>query len=157
MADTSLSRRNVLILAGAAVATSALPLAVSMSKPEQLGLEKDLTGIMADPDSIAIIGQRWMTESGTTSNVAALSRRIAKKLRDQGWSPGAPVEDAHAAMAKTVRADFANDDMVLVDDWALSRTCAELCALAALMKDDAETGAKTGAAGEAESHDPHGG
>lgn len=151
MADATLSRRNILILAGAAVAVSALPLAVSLSEPEQIGLENSLTGLMADRDAIAVIGRRWMAEGGGRSNVAALSRRIAKKLRAQGWSPDAPPNETRDAMAKTVRADFASDDMVLVDNWALSRTCAELCALAALMS---EGGPKAGAEGAAEV--PHG-
>ena len=148
MSDTSLSRRNVLILAGTALAVSAIPLAVSMSEPEQLGLENSLTGIMADPKAIALIGHRWMDEGGEQSNVAALSRRIAKKLRDQGWTPKATTGETRTAMAKITRADFANDDMVLVDNWALSRSCVELCALAALMED----GARNGEAAPAASH-----
>ncbi|MAB13288.1 hypothetical protein [Parvibaculum sp.] len=151
MADATLSRRNVLILAGAAVAVSAIPLAVSMSEPEQLGLENSLTGIMAGPKAIALIGHRWMDQGGEQSNVAALSRRIAKKLRDQGWTPKATTGETRTAMAKITRADFANDDMVLVDNWALSRSCVELCALAALMN---EGGPKSEAAGEAAR--PHG-
>ncbi|MEP2282522.1 MAG: hypothetical protein ABJI28_04945, partial [Nitratireductor sp.] len=146
-----LSRRNVLILAGAAVAVSAIPLAVSLSEPEQLGLENSLTGLMADRDAIAVIGHRWIAEDGGQPNVAALSRRIAKKLRAQGWSPDAAPERTREAMAKTVRADFASDDMVLVDNWALSRSCVELCALAALMS---EGGPKSEAEGEAAR--PHG-
>lgn len=148
MTDISLSRRNVLILAGTALAVSAIPLAVSMSEPEQLGLENSLTGIMADRKAIALIGHRWMDEGGEQSNVAALSRRIAKKLRDQGWTPKATTGETRTAMAKITRADFANDDMVLVDNWALSRSCVELCALAALMED----GARNGEAAPAASH-----
>ena len=151
MADATLSRRNVLILAGAAVAVSAIPLAVSMSEPEQLGLENSLTGLMADPKAIALIGHRWMDQGGEQSNVAALSRRIAKKLRDQGWTPDAAPERTREAMAKTVRADFASDDMVLVDNWALSRSCVELCALAALMNEDEPRGEAEGEAAR-----PHG-
>lgn len=139
MADTTLSRRNILILAGVAVATSALPLSVSMTQPEQLGLENSLRGVMTDLQALAVIGHRWLAQDGEQTNVAALSRRITKKLRAQGWAPDASTEDTRAAMAKTVRADFARDDMVLVDNWALSRTGAELCALAALM---AESGPK---------------
>ncbi|NIJ41519.1 hypothetical protein FHS78_001809 [Parvibaculum indicum] len=159
MADANLSRRNVLILAGAAVAASAIPLAVSMSEPEQIGLENSLTDLMADRDAIALIGRRWMEEGGGHSNVAALSRRIAKKLRAEGWSPDAAPGEARAAMARIVRADFANDDMVLVDNWALSRSCVELCALAALMtEDDAGEGARDGARDGAEgaAAAPHG-
>ncbi len=151
MADVTLSRRNVLILAGAAVAVSTIPLAVSLSEPEQIGLENSLAGLMAARDAIAVIGHRWIAEDGGQPNVAALSRRIAKKLRAQGWSPDDAPQQAQEAMAKTVRADFASDDMVLVDNWALSRSCVELCALAALMSEDEPRGEAEGEAAR-----PHG-
>ena len=136
MADThdthsAISRRNILILGGVAIVTAALPIAYTQMEPDNHGLADMLMALLADPDAAARLGRAWQA----SHNVP----RDKKRLTPFGWYNGGTEQDLRASLVKSVRHDYASNDMIGVGDWQLTRTSLELCALAASMtKDKAE-------------------
>ncbi|MDR3499329.1 MAG: hypothetical protein P4L72_08895 [Parvibaculum sp.] len=127
----SISRRHMLILGGVAAAAAALPGSLAFIEHESGTVADDLISMLSDPQGAAEIGQRWVEAAGREPNTQALAHKIAKRLRAHGWHPGAAPEEMRAALAARIRHDFEHGDMVDVSGWQISRTSAELCALAA--------------------------
>jgi hypothetical protein len=127
----TISRRQVLILGGVAVAAAALPGSLAFIERGSNVVADDLVAMLADPDGAADIGQKWIDAAGHEPDGQAFAHKIAKRLRAHGWRPGDAPETMHAALAARVRHDFQHGDMVEVAGWQISRTGAELCALAA--------------------------
>lgn len=130
MAPT-ISRRNILVLAGVAGAAAALPATLLLVERNPENLADELLGALADPRGAAGIGRRWMETSGYTHTEPALAGKIAKRLRAHGWRPGDAPERMRAALAARLRHEFEHDVLVDVAGWRITRTSAELCALAA--------------------------
>ncbi|HEX7775865.1 MAG TPA: hypothetical protein VF449_04995 [Parvibaculum sp.] len=127
----ALSRRQVLILSGVALAAAALPGSLALIERGGAAVADDLLSMLADPEGAARIGQQWIEAAGHEPDGRAFAQRIAKRLRAHGWHPGDAPEAMHAALAARVRHDFQHGDMVEIAGWQISRTGAELCALAA--------------------------
>lgn len=128
----TISRRNIMVLAGTAVAAAALPATLVLVERDPENLAGELLSALADPAGAAAIGRRWMEASGYTPTEAALAGKIAKRLRAHGWHPGEAPERMHAALAARLRHEFEHDALVDIAGWRMTRTGAELCALAAV-------------------------
>lgn len=129
-ASKTVSRRDLLIYAGAALATAALPVSYVVSSKKGLDPTGILLAQLNDPQSIAIVGKAGVGKAGT-GNTKAIAERIAKRLAPYGWKPRQEHEGLKEALAKLMREEFRRGDMVDVMGWQISRTGAELCALAA--------------------------
>ncbi len=127
----AISRRHVLILGAVAVAASALPGSLAFIERESTTVGDELVAMLADPQGAAEIGQRWIDAAGHEPDGRAFAHKIAKRLRAHGWRPGDAPEEMRAALAARIRHDFQHGDTVDVSGWQISRTSAELCALAA--------------------------
>lgn len=128
----TISRRNIVILAGTAIAAAALPATLVLVEREPENLAGELLSALADPAGAAAIGRRWLKTSGYTPTDAALAGKIAKRLRAHGWHPGEAPERTRAALAARLSHEFERDALVDIAGWRMTRTGAELCALAAL-------------------------
>lgn len=128
----TISRRNIMVLAGTAVAAAAVPAALVLVEGDPETLAGELVKALADPVGAAGIGRRWMKASGYEPAPAALAGKIAKRLRAHGWRPGDTPERLRAALAARLREEFGQDALVDVAGWRMARTGAELCALAAM-------------------------
>lgn len=128
----AISRRNILVLAGVAVAAAALPATLVLIERDPENLSGELLLALADPRGAAEIGRRWMETTRYTHTEPALAGKIAKRLRAYGWRPGDTPDRMHAALAARVRHEFEHDVLVDVAGWRITRTSAELCALAAV-------------------------
>ncbi len=129
---TTISRRNMLVLAVAGAAAAALPAAFIAIERESGDTTDQLLSMLSDPAGAAEIGRRWAASTKREHNAAALAQKIAKRLRAHGWRPGDDAELMRAALAARVRHEFARDDLVDIEGWQVTRTDAELCMLAAL-------------------------
>lgn len=138
MADThdthgAISRRNILILGGVAIVTAALPIAYRQMEPDHDGLATKLMALLADPEAAARLGRAWQASHNAPHDKEVITAALKKRLTPFGWQDGDSVEDLRASLVKSVRHDFASNDMIGVGDWQLARTSLELCALAASM------------------------
>ncbi|MCE9649066.1 MAG: hypothetical protein K8R18_05500 [Parvibaculum sp.] len=128
--DSAISRRNVLILGGVAIVAAALPASFRLLERETGDLADELLAMLADPAGAAVIG-RQLSSTVAPEKQKAVAAKIAKRLRTHGWQPGDTPEEMRAALAARIRHDFEHGEMVEVAGWQMSRTGAELCALAA--------------------------
>ena len=136
MAAQTLSRRDILLLGGTAVAALAIPLSLTQFAHEDAAqIEASILSLLSDQPGAAEIGQLWRDKTNSSADAKAVAGRIAKRLRAFGWRPGANAEAAHKALAARVRRDFVEGDMIEIEGWQLSRTSAELCLLASLHLD----------------------
>lgn len=131
MAST-ISRRHMLILAGVATATAALPTVFIATRDRTENLPEEILSLLSDRAGAAEIGRRWMTATGRPQEASALAQKIAKRLRANGWRADGDGESLHAAMAAQIRQEFRRDDLIDIAGWQITRTSAELCALAAV-------------------------
>lgn len=127
----AISRRHLLVLAGAGLAAAAIPASLPWFEQERTSLADELVSMLADPGSAATIGRQWLASMERGGNASVYAQKIAKRLRAHGWRPGDEPEKMHAAIAARVRHEFAHDDVVEISGWQIARTDAELCALAA--------------------------
>ncbi len=128
----TISRRNIMVLAGTAVAAAALPATLVLVERDPENLGRELLSALADPAGAAALGRRWMEASDHTPTEAALAGKIAKRLRAHGWYPGDAPERMRAALAARLNHEFEHDVLVDIAGWRMTRTGAELCALAAM-------------------------
>ncbi len=129
--ERTISRRNVLILGGVALAAAAVPASFRLFERESGSLADELLAMLADPAGAAVIGRQLIADTGPEKQ-KAVAAKIGKRLRTHGWQPGASPEEMHTALAARIRHDFERGEMVEVSGWQIARTSAELCALAAL-------------------------
>lgn len=133
-AHPPVSRRDLIILGGAALAAAAIPAALFRRDPAALALDSDLfIRLLADPAAAARLGKIWFAESRPGETLAVYEARLARRLRAHGWSPDATPELARRALAAAARADYLGDRMVAIEKWHFSQTEADLCAMAALV------------------------
>ncbi|HEY4344509.1 MAG TPA: hypothetical protein VGN05_09210 [Parvibaculum sp.] len=129
--ERTISRRNMLILGGVAVAAAALPASFRLLERETGSLADELLAMLADPAGAAVIGRQLIETSGPEKQ-KAVAAKIAKRLRTHGWQPGGTPDEMRAALAARIRHDFEHGEMIDVAGWQMARTSAELCALAAV-------------------------
>lgn len=129
--SNAISRRQLIVLAGAALAAAALPAALPLLDRERQTLADELIATLADPARAAEVGRQWMVSTERGGNASIFAQKIAKRLRSHGWRPGDPTDVTRTAIGARVRDEFRHDDMVEISGWQISRTEAELCALAA--------------------------
>lgn len=127
----SISRRHLIILAGTGLAAAALPAALPLLDRERKTLADELLATLTDPARAAEIGRQWMVSTERGGGTSVYAQKIAKRLRSHGWHPGDATDITRAAIGARVRDEFRHDDMVEISGWQISRTEAELCALAA--------------------------
>ncbi|MDP2124863.1 MAG: hypothetical protein Q8J92_10815 [Parvibaculum sp.] len=133
-AHPPVSRRDIVILGGAALLAAAIPAVLFGRDPSGLALDSDLfMQLLADPAAAAKLGEIWFAESRPGETPAVYEARLARRLRAHGWSPAALPELARRALAASTRADYLGDRMVAIEKWHLAETEADLCALAALI------------------------
>lgn len=150
-AHAGVSRRTLLVLAGTAIIAAAIPSALFLGDPETAsGRAEDFVRLLADPKSAAHIGELWFEKAAPGETLAVYEVRLSRKLKSYGWHEGMDAAETHRVLAETVRADYAADRMVSVDEWQLSETEADLAALAALaLRDPSHEPSHDGEAGEA--------
>lgn len=129
--ERTISRRNVMILGGVALAATAVPASFRLLERESANLADELLAMLADPAGAAAIGRQLATAAAGVEKQKAVAAKIGKRLRSHGWRPGASPEELHTAIAARIRHDFEHGEMVEVSGWQIARTSAELCALAA--------------------------
>lgn len=127
----AISRRQLLVLTGVGLAAAALPAALPLFDRERTTLAEELIATLTDPARAAEIGRQWMVSTERSGNPSVFAQKIAKRLHARGWHPGDPTDVTRAAIGERVRYEFRHDDMVDIAGWQISRTEAELCALAA--------------------------
>lgn len=127
----AISRRQLLVLTGVGLAAAALPAALPLLDRERQTLADELIATLADPARAAEVGRQWMVSTERSGNTSTFAQKIAKRLRSHGWHPGDSPDVMRAAIGARVRDEFRHDDMVEIAGWQISRTEAELCALAA--------------------------
>jgi len=133
MASNTLTRRHALLLGGTALAALAIPASVAhFGSQGEDKIEANILSLLSDQPGAANIGKQWQAKTGSGMNARNVAIRIGKRLHAYGWRPDADAETAHKALAARVRNDFAQNDMVVIEGWHLSRTSAELCLLAHL-------------------------
>lgn len=130
----AISRRNLLILGGVAVATAAVPASFRLFEHEAESTIDELLAMLSDREGAAMIGRRWLETTGQEKQ-KTVAAKITKRLRTHGWQPGNTPQALHEALGSRIRHDFEHGDMVEVSGWQLSRTSVELCVLAALHQD----------------------
>jgi len=128
--ERTISRRNVMILGGVALAAAAVPASFRLLERESGSLADELLAMLADPAGAAAIG-RQLSRTPGLEKPKAVAAKIGKRLRGHGWQPGASPEELHTALAARIRHDFEHGEMVELSGWQIARTSAELCALAA--------------------------
>ncbi|MES1991667.1 MAG: hypothetical protein V4441_12050 [Pseudomonadota bacterium] len=134
----ALSRRNILILGGVALAAAVLPLAFPRFEPDSRALALALAGLFVDMDAAARLGREWRLKSTGPSEPHVIAASIGKRLVPQGLTNGSSSDELRAALIARIRQDYAANDMVGISGWQLARTSAELCALAASIADDSQ-------------------
>ncbi len=92
-----------------------------------------LLNALGAPDSLATIG-RAATVAGRDAGLRhATAEELAAAIIERHAALGAKLHDRRAlrrALAGAVRADFAREDVVVVEGWVLARVEAELALLA---------------------------
>lgn len=135
----AVTRRTLAILGGTALLAAAIPGLIFTRQPAGSGVAaQEFTALLADPESAAYLGRRFIAEGGAPESAIIHEKRLAEALRAEGWSPGMSVEDTHRALAAAVRADYAAARTVSIAEWHLSQTEGSLCALAAIVSPAAE-------------------
>jgi len=130
----SVSRRDIVILGATALLAAAIPAVLFRRGPASLSIgNRDFLNLLADPAAAARLGEIWFAESRPAETRAVYETRLARRLRNFGWSPSASPELARRALAASTRADYLGDRMVAIEKWHLAETEADLCALAALI------------------------
>ena len=132
----SISRRDLLIYSGVAIAAASLPLSYVLIQHKNADPTELLLASLSDPAAAAIVGRAWrearqQKEGAGGSKAEIIARTIAKRLAPYGWNPDNGEEGLKNALATRMRKDFESGDIVDIMGWQLSRTAAELCALAA--------------------------
>lgn len=129
----AISRRTLMVLGGTAIVAAAIPGTLFTRTPAGSGVAaEEFIALLADPESAAYLGRRFIADGGATESAIIHEKRLADALRAEGWSPGMSVEDTHRALAAAVRADYAAARTVSIAEWHLSQTEGSLCALAAI-------------------------
>lgn len=130
----AVTRRTLVILGGTALLAAAIPGALFTKGPAGSGVAaEEFLALLADPESAAYLGRRFIAEGGAPESAIIHEKRLADALRAQGWSPGMSGDETHRALATAVRADYADARTVPIAEWYLSETEGSLCALAAIM------------------------
>ena len=133
----AVSRRTLVILGGTALLAAAIPGVLFTKGPAGSGVAaEEFLSLLADRESAAYLGRRFIAEGGAPESVIVHEKRLADALRAEGWSPGMNAEETHRALAAAVRADYAQARIVSIAEWHLSQTEGSLCALAAIMSSD---------------------
>lgn len=128
------SRRRLLIAAGAGVAAAAVGVLTRAFEPgsHEVATPEELLAALDDRGDARLIGARCLEVRTDPTTPAELTDALSSRLHRHGWRPGAGTDRLRSAVAASIRADFAKGDMVGIDGWQLARTSTELCTLAAL-------------------------
>lgn len=133
-AHQGISRRTLFVLAGTAVIAAAIPSALFLAEPDSsAGSAADFVRLLNDPESAAHIGELWFEKAAPGEALPVYEARLGRKLSSYGWHEGMDAAETHRVLAEAVRADYARNRMVSVDNWQISETEADLAALAALV------------------------
>ena len=129
-----LSRRQFLVLSAACgaslVARSSIPSWLPI--PDRSSPVERLTGLLRHRSSARVIGAAYLRHEPSEAQVTSLVDLIA------GGFPGGvgalrSADDAlRGLLARRVEQDFAEERIVCLDGWIVSRTEGRLCGLAAL-------------------------
>jgi len=129
-----LSRRQFLVLSAACgaslVARSSIPSWLPI--PDRSSPAERLTGLLRHRSSARVIGAAYLRHEPSEAQVTSLVDLIA------GGFPGGvgalrSADDAlRGLLARRVEQDFAEERIVCLDGWIVSRTEGRLCGLAAL-------------------------
>jgi len=84
----TISRRQVLILGGVAVAAAALPGSLAFIERGSNVVADDLVAMLADPDGAADIGQKWIDAAGQAPARPWLASR--RRARDDACRTRGP-------------------------------------------------------------------
>ncbi|MGV8998228.1 MAG: hypothetical protein ACOH12_14920 [Parvibaculaceae bacterium] len=136
----ALSRRNILILGGVAIAAGALPLAFPRLEPDNHALVGALTSLIVDMDAAARLGREWRLKSAGPKEPHVIAAAIGKRLVTHGWTDRGSPDELRFALRDRIRQDYASNDMVSIGGWQIARISAELCALAASLTEAPEHG-----------------
>jgi hypothetical protein len=92
-----------------------------------------LVTVLGRPASAAVVGRAYLADHPAEADRDWLAAQLGADLRCQDCDPArSDTARLRAALARQLRADFAQRRVVRVDGWVLSVTEARLCALAAL-------------------------
>jgi hypothetical protein len=127
------TRRGILRLAGAGLATGAL---VATEQAQAAGIDRraadELALLFADPGAAAAIGRAYLQgHNAARPDLAAMRAEMMHALQLPGGELGE--YDRAALRAKfrgRIRQDFAEARTAMVDGWMLSRVEAQACAIA---------------------------
>lgn len=126
----ALSRRNILILGGVALAAGVLPLTFPRFEPDSRALTLALASLLVDVDAAARLGREWRLKSAGPNEPHVIAAAIGKRLVPHGWTDQGSPDDLRSALIARIQKDYASNDMVGISGWQLARNSAELCALA---------------------------
>ena len=129
-------RRFLLVTASGAVLVLAQPGLIGRApwwRRRQEPLTSRFARLLNDRDSARVIGRAYLHEYARGADGDVLLGQI---LRDMAGGGGriawAGDEELKAAVEARIRQDFADDRVVKLEGWILSRTEARLCALTTL-------------------------
>jgi hypothetical protein len=134
-----LTRRHFLIVSAAFLTPLVLrprPLA-SLTGPSGQDIPATtgrLTDLFRDPDSARVIGQAFLRLTPEEGSSGALVTAIGAGLPGGIAALDDPIEpdDLRALLAARIQRDFADDAVVELEGWIVSRTEARLCGIVAL-------------------------
>jgi hypothetical protein len=124
-----MKRRNFVILSGAGLAALSIPSACLQSgEPgyDPLLAEPGFLSYIWDDDTMIAIGKLYRAQVPEEGREADLLSVLLTKGTEHPVSP-------QQFLADRAKADYENNDLVMLDGWMLSRTEARQCALFSLI------------------------
>jgi len=133
MSEKLVRREFLKGLGGLALTRGALPgfAGATLAGCGESPLPNALATIYEDPAAAAIVGRVYLEQFPEEANVEILVAGIAGDQRSRLRRLATDHDALLRALAELHAVDFAEDRLVTVDRWVLSRTEARLCALAA--------------------------
>lgn len=131
---TRVTRRRLLVAAGAALPAALLPLrpwrAVVEFAPAPTAAAR-LAGVLGNRHSARAVGREYLRVAPAAADqlAGAVSAQLAE---GRTTLARAGDDELCGALARCVREDFERDAVVTLGGWVISRTEARLCALVAL-------------------------
>lgn len=124
--------RRRLVLGAAGLAASAVLWRLEMWLPRSAeSVAARLTGLLTQADSARVIGREYLLATPAEATTARLTALVVAAALPRGIR-GATDAQLHAHLSARIRDDFAEERVVTVAGWILSRTEARLYALTSL-------------------------
>jgi hypothetical protein len=133
----SLSRRRFLLLSAAfatpLVAAGSLPALLSHVSAWSQTPSERLVDLFRRKESARVIGRTYLQACPSEARASCLVDEIASGLEGGAGALRTGNAELKRRLALRIRNDFAEDEIVCLEGWVLSRTEARLCALATLV------------------------